>query len=324
MSLHQPSPQDDNAQGPEPRDLPPLGLRDLLRAGLIVFRSRWATLTALSPSVLVPSVLLALLAMLVAAAFGIALGTPAAVVYASDAMRGALSTTALLLTLVAVPYVAGSAAVVVCASILDRDCAPSDALRIALRKRLPSLLAALMWAGLQFAVLAAPAGLRLLVPPHHEGSPTALGAVHLATAAVRILHLWLAVRLVAFPAVLVLEGAVYGSALSRSWRLTAGRWWHSFAVAASALVLSAVVCWAVMAPVASILGVGTGSREVRSLLALCVLAFLTFLSQGWYMTVLALLYVDLRARAEGLSTAQLQQELVTAGLPAHPSGSGTQ
>lgn len=301
-----------------------MGIRDILRTGLIVFRSRWATLTALSPAALVPSALLAVLAMLVAAAFGIALGTPAAVLYASDVMRDALSTTALLLTLVAVPYVAGSAAVVVSAGILERDCALSDALRIALRKRLPSLLTVLMWAGLQFAVLAAPAGLRLLLPPHHEGGPAALGAGYLATAVVRILHLWLVVRLVAFPAVLALEGAVYGSAFSRSWQLTAGRWWHSFAVAASALVLSAVACWAVMAPVASILGVGLGSQEVRSLLALCVLALLTFLSQGWYMTVLSLLYVDLRARAEGVSTAQLQQELLTAGLPAHPSGPGTQ
>jgi len=319
MADELPPPSDEHTHPAEHQDLPPLSIGDILRTSLGIFRGRWALFASLPPLALVPSALLAIVAALMSAVLRLVLGTPAAVQFASDAVKDALSTSALLVTLIVIPYVSGAAAVLVTAALLDRDCPLGTAVLIALRRLSASLPTVLMWAGLQFALLAAPAGLRLLSPPNPEVSPTVLGALRLATAAVRILHLWLAVRLIAFPAVLVVENAVLGRAFGRSYQLTAGRWWHSFAVAACALVLSALLCWAVMVPVASILGVGLGSQEVRSLIALCVLALLTFLSQGWYMVVLSLLYIDLRARTEGLNTAQLQRELLAAGLPSSPS-----
>lgn len=317
MGTATPPPTEYDANPSPGRDVPPIGIRDLLRISLGLFRSRWAVMTALSPVALLPAALLGLVAMFVAGVLGAVLGTPIAAQVANEAIKDVLATAALLLTLIAVPYVAGAAALIVCASLLDTECSLSKALFAAVRRPMSSLPTVLMWAGLQFVVLSIPAGLRALETSVPDGNPTKLGTVYLATPLIRLLHLWLAVRLVAFPAVLVVEGASYGRAFRRSWQLTSGRWWRSFGVSTSALVLSAAVCWILMLPMGAMLDIGPGANEMHAMIALVILAVLTFASQGWYMTVLSLLYIDLRARREGLDTTQLRRDLDSAGLP-HP------
>lgn len=101
----------------------------------------------------------------------------------------------------------------------------------------------------------------------------------------------------AVPAFIVERRSVSES-MSRSWNLVSGSWWH---------VLGAIVVAAIISGVVSgILGAIGGDSFIGTWIFSAIAATLT---APFFALVSVILYVDLRARREGLDTATLQREL---------------
>ena len=91
-------------------------------------------------------------------------------------------------------------------------------------------------------------------------------------------------------------GAV--DSMKRSWRLVSGNWWHTLGVIVVASILAGIVN--------GILTAIGGSSFLGSWIFSSIAQIIT---APWVALVYVLLYVDLRARHEGLSSAQLGTEL---------------
>jgi hypothetical protein len=91
-------------------------------------------------------------------------------------------------------------------------------------------------------------------------------------------------------------GAV--DSMKRSWRLVSGNWWHTLGVIVVASILAGIVN--------GILTAIGGSSFIGSWIFSSIAQIIT---APWVALVYVLLYVDLRARHEGLSSAQLGTEL---------------
>jgi len=102
---------------------------------------------------------------------------------------------------------------------------------------------------------------------------------------------------VAVPAFIIeRKGAI--DSMSRSWKLVSGHWWHTFGVFLVALILAAIVN--------GILSAIGGSNFflywIFTAIGQCITA-------PFVALVAVILYIDLRARHEGLSSSQLGTEL---------------
>lgn len=141
---------------------------------------------------------------------------------------------------------------------------------------------------------------------------------------------WIATRLLVVPATLVLERARLGTALVRSWRLTRGRFWFAFGVAALIQVIMGVAVQVVAYPASILSGILTGllaptgaegptqvvtlvvANVVPQVLVLVVSA-IALVVQG---TGATLVYVDSRMRYEGLDQALIRYvDLSAQGTP---------
>ncbi len=102
---------------------------------------------------------------------------------------------------------------------------------------------------------------------------------------------------VAVPAFIIERtGAV--DSMSRSWRLVRGHWWHTFGVILVAAILAGIVN--------GILGAIGGSNFFLYWIFTAIGQSIT---APFVALVAVILYIDLRARHEGLSSAQLGTEL---------------
>jgi hypothetical protein len=91
-------------------------------------------------------------------------------------------------------------------------------------------------------------------------------------------------------------GAV--DSMKRSWRLVSGNWWHTFGV----IIVAAILAGIVNGIVTAIGGSSFLGSWIFSSLAQIITA-------PYVALVYVLLYIDLRARHEGLSSSQLGSEL---------------
>lgn len=154
----------------------------------------------------------------------------------------------------------------------------------------------------QLVVGAAWIGLALLLfAQEQEGAALAvvlLGAL-LALAAV----LWLTVRTLLVPPALMLEGKPFWATVARAWRLTRGSFWRLLGIYLLSSVLVAVIASLFAVP-ASLLGgvlLGvTGSTTATIVLTAVGTIIGMTVSTSFLAAVVALLYVDVRMRREGL------------------------
>ena len=102
---------------------------------------------------------------------------------------------------------------------------------------------------------------------------------------------------VAIPA-FVIEKLGVTTAMSRSWNLVRNYWWHTLGV----IAVTFVITWLI----GTVLGAIGGSSLIGIWLTSAIAQTLT---APFMALVLVLLYVDLRARHEGLSAGQLGAEL---------------
>lgn len=145
-----------------------------------------------------------------------------------------------------------------------------------------------------------------------------------------VVLIWLGTKLSLVPAAMVLEHVRLRQALTRSWRLTRGRFWVAFGIAALISVIMYIVTQVVAMP-ASILGgvllpvlSPTGSPDVSSIggmiITVVVVQVFAVVVQAIGAVVQAtgsaLVYVDCRMRYEGLDQELLASaERRQAGVP---------
>lgn len=134
------------------------------------------------------------------------------------------------------------------------------------------------------------------------------------------LVIWLSLKLLLVPSILVLEGARFRAALVRSWRLTRGRFWFIFGIIAIISVIMGIAAQVVSVPgtiIATLLGgviAPTGDPNAEELVGYLVTMLITQVlvivvqSIGVVVQCTAsfLIYLDSRMRYEGLDQTLLR------------------
>ena len=114
---------------------------------------------------------------------------------------------------------------------------------------------------------------------------------------------WVTTRTLLVPPALMLEGMPFWSTVVRAWRLTRGSFWRLLGIYLLSSLLISVLMYLVVVPAAVVAGIATattGSEAVTVVVsALGQVVGLT-LSTTFLAAVVALLYVDVRIRREGL------------------------
>ncbi len=147
---------------------------------------------------------------------------------------------------------------------------------------------------------------------------------------------WVAVKVMVAPAAVVIEevGALAG--IRRSWELTRANWWRILGITLVVAILVGVITQVVLIPVSLlptfVSGVvsphgGSGQDAtigvVMGVLTAVIGAVVGAVAYGYQTSVMALLYMDLRMRKDGLDIALLRQ-LETGADPDGVPGRGTQ
>lgn len=115
---------------------------------------------------------------------------------------------------------------------------------------------------------------------------------------------WFFVRLMLIPATLVLEGTGVGTALRRGWRLTRGSFWRLLGIYLLTTVMVTVVAQLIVMPAAFVAAFVLRDPLLTSFGALAVTSVASAvaytLTTSFMAAVVALLYIDVRMRREGL------------------------
>ena len=146
--------------------------------------------------------------------------------------------------------------------------------------------------------------------------------------------LWVAIKVVVAPAAVVIEELGAFAAVRRSWELTRANWWRIFGISLVVAVLVGVVTQVVLIP-ASILpailsgvvsphggrGQDAGTAVAMGIITAVLGALLGAVGYAFQTSVMALLYMDLRMRKDGLDI-ELLREMETGADPDGIPGRG--
>lgn len=117
-------------------------------------------------------------------------------------------------------------------------------------------------------------------------------------------HLWIMVRTLLIPPILVLEDARFWGSVKRAWVLSRGSFWRLFGIYLFTQVIVGVVSSIIVTPasfIATFLAVGTDTMSGIPLLIMSLASVLIYtITVSFTAAVVALLYIDLRIRREGL------------------------
>jgi hypothetical protein len=180
-------------------------------------------------------------------------------------------------------------------------------IRLACLMVLGCLLGAALFVGLAVAVITAMGGIGALIL-----IPLGFGGFALTV--------WIYIKVLVAPAAVVIEelGAVDG--LRRSWELTRANWWRILGITLVVAIMVGIIAQVVTIPVGllpsfytSVISPhGGADQAIAAALAIAVItAIVTALVGGvgyaFQTAVMALLYLDLRMRKDGLDIALLRQ-----------------
>lgn len=239
----------------------------------------------------------------------------------------------LVLTLFISAVLQGAMVVPVARSILNRPTGFRQMWRLARSRAwaLARLAALMMTAGLlAFLVLA---GIAVALVASMEGTG-ALLLIPLVPAFIA-LFVWIYIKLMVAPAAVVIEelGALDG--LRRSWSLTRANWWRIFGITLVVSIMVGVIGQVVMIPVSllpTFLGGfisphGGTEQEIGIAVAMGVAtavlgALIGAVGYAFQTSVMALIYMDLRMRKDGLDIALLRL-METGADPEGIPGRGT-
>lgn len=147
---------------------------------------------------------------------------------------------------------------------------------------------------------------------------TGLGVVLLVVAlpGLLVLAVWVGTRTGLVPPALALEGQPFWATVRRSWRLTRGSFWRLFGIYLLAYVAMYVVVQIVVSPfsIVSTFLLAAGQAFLANALLALGVAVSTIVMTLFLGSVVALLYIDVRMRREGLDV-----ELATAANAQPPA-----
>ncbi|HEY8589431.1 MAG TPA: hypothetical protein VIL55_07765 [Naasia sp.] len=144
------------------------------------------------------------------------------------------------------------------------------------------------------------------------GIAVSIGVAILLGLGALALWLWIATKLSLVPSILVLEGSKLRPALGRSWRLTDQNFWRTFGAQALVTIILQFAANVITTPVGLLIGFGsvlidpngTGAGialvVIGQILTYVLAIVIAAISVVVTATVVALLYLDLRMRKEGL------------------------
>jgi hypothetical protein len=200
------------------------------------------------------------------------------------------------------PVLTGLLITSVSRSVIGQKLSMSEAWRLTKGRRARLLGFALAIAGAELVVLAALTALVVVVA--RTGSTAA--AVLLGFASLVgyvVLITWVSVRTLLVPASLVLEGTRFRQGIVRGWKLTYGSFWRLFGIYLLTVLMLGVLTSILQVP-ASILASFLMTMPNMSTVSLVVTAVSMAITEtvtvAYLSSVVALLYVDLRIRREGL------------------------
>ncbi|WP_240793694.1 MULTISPECIES: hypothetical protein [unclassified Arthrobacter] len=223
-----------------------------------------------------------------------------------------------VLTLFIASVLQGAMVVPVARSILNRPTSFKQMWSLA-RPRVGALvrLAALLMAATLLAMLV-PAALAVALTATMQGMgillliPLFLGFV--------ALYVWIYVKLMVAPAAVVIEELGARAGLRRSWELTRANWWRILGITLVVGIMVAIVSQIVMIPVgllpplvASFLSPhGGNGQDMAIAVAIGIVtailgALAGALGYAFQTSVMALIYMDLRMRKDGLDISLLRQ-----------------
>lgn len=132
---------------------------------------------------------------------------------------------------------------------------------------------------------------------------------------------WLGVRLGLVAPALALEGRGLGTTLARAWRLTRGSFWRLFGIYLLAYIIVNIASGLITYPIQAASGFfsvsGTGAATLGTVLAMVLSTVLsTAITTIFLSSVVAILYIDVRMRREGLDV----QLAAAAAQAADPQG----
>jgi MFS family permease len=174
------------------------------------------------------------------------------------------------------------------------------------------------------------------------GSTAALTLIPLGLALFALL-LWVYIKLMVAPAAIVIEELGARDGLRRSWELTRGSWWRILGITLVVAIMVGVIAQVVMIPIsllpAFFMGVVSPHGGVQQAIAIAVAvgigtaiisALVGAVGYAFQTSVMALLYMDLRMRKDGLDIALLQllesgaypDGVPGRGVPVHTAGPG--
>lgn len=212
-----------------------------------------------------------------------------------------------LTALLATPVVEGILTVSVSQSVIGRKLTVRE-VWARIRSRVPALIGWALLRSLGATVLFAAwvAILVLIIAGLVDQSPGAVVVlVLLMLAVLGVGVVWLGVRLGLVAPSLALEGRGLGTTLARAWRLTRGSFWRLFGVYLLASVMVYIAASIVTYPIQLLAGIFSAGGTSTATFGLVVGMILsTVLSAAittiFLSSVVALLYVDVRMRREGL------------------------
>jgi MFS family permease len=138
--------------------------------------------------------------------------------------------------------------------------------------------------------------------------------------AVVALLLWIYIKLMVAPAAVVIEELGALDAVRRSWSLTRANWWRIFGITLVVSIMTGIISQVVMIPVSLLPTVLSGflsphagtEQEITVAVAVGVStaivgALVGAVGYAFQTSVMALIYMDLRMRKDGLDIALLRQ-----------------
>jgi hypothetical protein len=144
--------------------------------------------------------------------------------------------------------------------------------------------------------------LALLARAEQWGALATLGL--LGGLALLVATVWFSIRILLIPATLVLEGTGVGTALKRGWRLTRGSFWRLLGIYLLTSIMVGIVASIIATPaslVSAFLLRDPLSTSFGSIVIIGIANVIAYtLTTSFMAAVLALLYVDVRMRREGL------------------------
>ncbi|MGO4384552.1 hypothetical protein [Specibacter sp. RAF43] len=203
-------------------------------------------------------------------------------------------------------------------AVLNRRTSFGDMWRLARPRIGRLLLLALLYVGVEVALV----GLFALVV---FGLYQAIGGVGIGLAVVLglaglVAAVWVGTKVLLAPAAIIVEDVGVFAGIGRSWSLTTRNWWRTFGISALAAIIASVISGIISTPIALLMGLITQisvpnptpdqlmtqliltqvtSAVVASLVGAVTLAF--------QAGVMALIYVDLRMRRDGFDVTLLKE-----------------